>query len=424
MSKKARLAMAFSVAIVLLACGTVQAPPIKEEPEADKFPVSFGEDDYLKLSEPTNELGAQLISKAEPDEDGNVFVSPVSLLMALSMLQNGAEGQTRDQITEAIQVMGMDAKSINRANASLLARLQHSDDGLAFKTANSIWVNDAYTLQEEFKQLTQDYYLAEAQDMDITDPESAELMNEWVQHATNGKIDEIVQTPLDESLVLYLLNAVYFKASWSYPFNENLTADDDFKLTDGTVRKVPFMQLNEELSYLETDQFQAVTLPYGNEGKLTMDIYVPKKGRNLEEFLLSWTAENRTQWKNSFETRPGSVRLPKFQLDYEILLNDVLQELGMYQAFGEEAELGKLVVEDENRLFVSKVLQKTYLSVDEKGTEAAAVTSIAVDTESAPLREFFEITADKPFFITIYDIEADLLLFAGKVANPVTGPGN
>lgn len=215
MNKKTMLTMAFSAAMVLSACGTVQAPPIKKEPKADKFSVSFGEGDYLKLSEPTNELGAQLVSKAEPDEDGNVFVSPVSLLMALSMLQNGAEGQTRDQITEAMQVMGMDAESINRANASLLARLQHSDDGLTFKTANSIWVNDAYTLQEEFKQLTQDYYLAEAQDMDITDPESAELMNEWVQHATNGKIEEIVQAPLDESLVLYLLNAVYFKASWS-----------------------------------------------------------------------------------------------------------------------------------------------------------------------------------------------------------------
>lgn len=179
------------------------------------------------------------------------------------------------------------------------------------------------------------------------------------------------------------------------------------------------MQLNEELSYLETDQFQAVTLPYGNEGKLTMDVYVPKEGRNLEEFLSSWTVENRMKWKNSFETRPGSVRLPKFQLDYEILLNDVLKGLGMYKAFGEEAELGKLVVEDENRLFLSKVLQKTYLSVDEKGTEAAAVTSIAVDTESSPLGEPFEITVDKPFFITIRDTEADVLLFAGKIANPV-----
>lgn len=421
MYKKAVLAVAVSAVVVLSACGMVPAPMKKEEPKPDKVAVSFGEDDYLKLSEPTNELGAQLVTKAEPNDDGNVFVSPVSLLMALSMLQNGADGQTRDEIKDAMQVMGMDTESINRANASLLDHLQRSDEELTFMTANSIWVNDRYTLQEKFKQITQDYYLAEAQDMDITDPKSVDRMNEWVQQATGEKIDEIVQAPLDDSLVMYLLNAVYFKASWSYPFNENATEDDDFKRTDGNLTKVPFMQLNEELPYLETDQFQAVSLPYGDEGKMTMDIYVPKEGQNLDDFLFSWTTENRTNWKGSFETRLGTVRLPKFQLDYEILLNDVLQELGMRQAFGEGAELSKLVVEDENPLFVSKVLQKTYLSVDEKGTEAAAVTSIAMDTVSAPMGEPFQFTANKPFFITIRDKEADVLLFAGKIANPVQG---
>ncbi|MGN7408276.1 serpin family protein [Sporosarcina sp. SAFN-010] len=421
MYKKAVLAVAVSAVVVLSACGMVPAPMKKEEPKPDKVAVSFGEDDYLKLSEPTNELGAQLVTKAEPNDDGNVFVSPVSLLMALSMLQNGADGQTRDEIKDAMQVMGMDTESINRANASLLDHLQRSDEELKLKTANSIWVNDRFTLQEKFKQITQDYYLAEAQDMDITDSKSVDRMNEWVQQATNGKIDEIVQAPLDDSLVMYLLNAVYFKASWSYPFNENATEDDDFKRTDGNLTKVPFMQLNEELPYLETDQFQAVSLPYGDEGKMTMDIYVPKEGQNLDDFLSSWTTENSTNWKGSFETRLGTVRLPKFQLDYEILLNDVLQELGMKQAFGEGAELSKLVVEDENPLFVSKVLQKTYLSVDEKGTEAAAVTSIAMDTVSAPMGEPFQFTANKPFFITIRDKEADVLLFAGKIANPVQG---
>ncbi|WP_025783217.1 serpin family protein [Sporosarcina sp. D27] len=421
MYKKAVLAVAVSAAVVLSACGTVRAPVKKEDLEPEKIAVSFGEDDYLKFSEPTNELGAQLVTKAKPDDDGNVFVSPVSLIMALSMLQNGADGQTRDEIKDAMQVMGMDTESINRANASLLDHLQRSDEELTFMTANSIWMNDAYTLREEFKQITRDYYLAEAQNMDITDPKSVDIMNEWVQLATNGKIDEIVQAPLDDSLVMFLLNAVYFKASWSYPFNENATEDDDFKSSDGNLKKVPFMQLNEELPYLETDQFQAVSLPYGDEGKMTMDIYVPKVGQNLDDFLSSWTTENRTNWKGSFETRLGTVRLPKFQLDYEIQLNDVLQELGMQQAFGEGAELSKLVVEDEDPLFVSKVLQKTYLSVDEKGTEAAAVTSIAMDTVSAPMGEPFQFTADKPFFITIRDKEADVLLFAGKIANPVQG---
>ncbi|WP_432353934.1 serpin family protein [Sporosarcina sp. A2] len=418
MNIKPLLIVVASAALVLSACGTVLAPTKKEELEPDKITVSFGEDDYLTLREPTNKLGAQLVTKSKPDEDGNVFVSPVSLLMALSMLQNGAEGKTRDEITDAMQVNGLDVEAINRANASLLDHLQRSDDELTLKTANSIWVNDQYTLQEKFKQITQDYYLAEAQAMDITDPKSVDRMNEWVQQATNGKIEEIVQSPLDDSLVMFLLNAVYFKASWTYPFNENATEEDNFNKMDGTVTKVPFMQLNEELPYLETDQFQAVSLPYGDEGNMAMDIYVPKEEMNLEEFLSSWTPDNRTLWNDSFESRLGTVRFPKFQLDYEVLLNDVLEELGMREAFGEGAELGKLVEEEEDRLLVSKVLQKTYLSVDEKGTEAAAVTSIAVDTESAPMGEPFEFIADKPFLLTIRDKEADILLFAGKIADP------
>ncbi|MDW0108545.1 serpin family protein [Sporosarcina aquimarina] len=420
MNKKAILSTVISTALLLTACGTVKAPTKKGEPEPEKITASFGKEDYLNLSGPTNDLGMNLVPKAKPDDNGNVFVSPVSLLMALSMLQNGAEGQTKEEIIKAMQATGMDAESINRANASLLNHIQHSADDLTLQTANSIWVNDQYTLQDKFKKITHDYYLAEAEAIDSSNPKSADRMNEWVQKATNNKIGEIVQSPLDDSLVLFLLNAVYFKASWTYPFDESLTKNDEFQLTDGSVTEVPFMQLNEELPYLETEQFQAVSLPYGEQGNMKMDIYVPKEGHSIDGVLSSWTAENRENWNDSFEGRPGSVRLPKFQLDYEVLLNDVLQELGMEKAFSDDAELGTLVEEEKERLVVSKVLQKTYLSVDEKGTEAAGVTSIAIDTTSAPAGEPFEFNADKPFFLTIRDQKADILLFAGKISNPAS----
>ncbi len=422
MYKKAILAVAVGAAVVLSACGTVHAPVKKEESKPDKAAVSFGEDDYLKLIEPTNELGKQLVTMVKPDEYGNVFVSPVSLLMALSMLQNGANGETRDEILEAIQLKGLDEEAINRANASLLDYLQRSDEELTLKTANSLWLNDTYTLQDAFKSVTHDYFSADAEEIDISDSKSADRINDWVKASTNGKIEKMVDSPLDSDLVMYLMNAVYFKGSWTYPFNEEMTEDGIFNLEDGSEATVPFMTLHESLPYFENDQFQAVSLPYGNEGKITMDVFVPKEGQDAESFLKSWTTDNRTAWNDSFKLRPGSIRMPKIQLDYEADMKDPLMELGMQKAFnGGSADLSLLVQEEKERLFVSKVKQKTYLSIDEKGTEAAGVTSVTVSIESAPSGEPFEMSADRPFFITIRDKEADVLLFAGKIANPVQG---
>ena len=422
MYKKAILAVAVGAAVVLSACGTVHAPVKKEESKPDKAAVSFDEDDYLKLSEPTNELGKQLVTMVKPDEEGNVFVSPVSLLMALSMLQNGANGETRDEILEAIQLKGLDEEAINRANASLLDYLQRSDEELTLKTANSLWLNDAYTLQGAFKSVAHDYFSADAEEIDISDSKSADRINDWVKRSTNGKIEKMVEAPLDSDLVMYLMNAVYFKGTWTYPFNEEMTEDGTFNLEEGSETTAPFMTLYESLPYFENDQFQAVSLPYGDEGKMTMDVFVPKEGQDVESFLKSWTPENRTTWNDSFETAPGSIRMPKLQLDYEADMKDLLMELGMQKAFnGGSADLSLLVHEEKERLFVSKVKQKTYLSIDEKGTEAAGVTSVTVSVESAPSGEPFEMSADKPFFITIRDNEADVLLFAGKIANPVQG---
>lgn len=419
MYKKAVFAAVISAAVVLSACGTVQAPVTKQEPNPDKTAVAYGENDYLNLSEPTNVLGEQLISKVKPDSDGNIFVSPVSFLMALSMLQNGADGETRDEILEAIHLKGIDAETINRANASLLKYLQRLKGEVTFKTANSLWLNETYTLEDDFKSVTRDYYSADTEEIDISDSKSVDRINEWVNSSTDGKIEEMVKGPLDSDLVMYLMNAVYFKGSWTYPFNEEMTEDGTFHLEGGSETTVPFMTLYESLPYFENEQFQAVSLPYGDDGKVTMDIFVPKEGHSTESFLKSWTTENRSKWNGSFKSVPGTIRMPKFQLDYDVDLVDLLKKLGMQKAFeSREADLSLLVKEEKEKLFVSDVKQKTYLSIDEIGTEAAGVTSISVSIESAPSGEPFQMVADKPFFIAIRDTEADVLLFVGKIANP------
>ncbi|WP_052461903.1 serpin family protein [Sporosarcina koreensis] len=420
MRNKGILAALLGAALLLTACGTVQAPaPDGEEEEemTDKISGEFGQDDYRQLADPSMALSRQLLERVEADDDGNVFVSPVSLLAALSMLQNGADGETRAGILAAMQASGLDEDSLNRANASLLDRLQNNDS-FTLTMANSVWVNDGFTLQQPFKDVLSSYYLAASEEIDAGDDASADRMNDWVKRQTNGKIEEIVQAPLSGDLVLYLLNAVYFKAPWKYPFLESATEEGAFRLSDGSRADVPIMNLQEELPYRETDQFQAVSLPYGEDGRMRMDVYVPKEGTAAEDFPAFLTAEQRNGWQDA-KTRPGTVLLPKFSLSYEVELNEVLSAIGMQRAFGSDAELGRLVEEEKDKLYVSSVLQKTYLSVDEAGTEAVAVTSTSVDVTSAPLAEPFTLKADRPFTIEIRDRDSGLVLFAGKIGNPV-----
>ncbi|WP_301110182.1 serpin family protein [Sporosarcina sp.] len=402
----------FIIAVLILAsCSGMDENSNKKEVTG-----TFTENDYKNQSVPSVKLARELSRRAEPNDGGNVFVSPVSLFMALSMLQNGAEGETRKEIITAIQAEDMSPDELNQANASLLDHLQNLETDTVITIANSVWLNDEHTLQTEFKNLLHDYYLAVAEEIDISKSKSADLINKWASESTNGKIDKIVEPPLPDNLVMYLMNVVYFKAAWMYPFSTGATAGGVFHLKDGTETTVPFMNLQESVPYFENDEFQAVSLPYG-EGEMAMDIYVPRESVELDTFMDSWTAVNHAAWIGEFEERQGTVMIPKFKIEYEVILNDLLSDLGMQRAFTDQAELGKLVAED-SPLLVSEVKQKTYLSVDENGTEAAAVTSVAVSETSAPA-ETFVLRADRPFFLTIRDTESDTILFAGKIINPV-----
>ncbi|GKV66459.1 MULTISPECIES: serpin family protein [unclassified Sporosarcina] len=402
----------FLLAVLLLvSCGRETDQNISRK----EVTGSFEERDLEKLSDPSLKLARELTLHAEPNDDGNVFVSPVSLFMAVSMLQNGAEGETRAGIIQAIQANEMSPDELNRANASLLDRIQYLDEDTTVHIANSLWINDNYTLQDDFKSLIHDYYLGSAEEIDVSKRKSAERINQWASDSTNGKIEEIVEPQLPGNLVMYLMNAVYFKADWTYPFSAGATADGNFHLEDGSEATVPFMSLQKTVPYMENDEFQAVSLPYG-KGEMTMDIYVPKENSNIDVFLNSWTSEKHRMWMETFEEQTGTVQLPRFELEYEAVLNSLLSELGMERAFSDQAELGKLTVENKS-LFVSEVKQKTFLSVDEDGTEAAAVTSVGVSEASAPA-ETFKLRADRPFFLTIREQEADIILFAGKIMYP------
>ena len=396
-------------------CGTEQSQSSGLQVSSN---VAYGEDDYKKIIAANNHLGFQLLSKAEKDKNGNLFVSPMSLYMALSMVYNGADGETKEEISQVLQVHGMDATELNKANASLLSSFNHHSKSVELNVANSIWLNNQFHFQKDFAQNNKDYFNAKIQAIDIADSVSSSMINDWVKKSTNDKIKDIVEEPLSRDLVAILINAIYFKGDWTYKFNKKQTEKRAFTLEDGTQKEKPLMMLDEKLSYFENNEFQAISLPYGNE-EMSMKIFLPKEGSSLEEFELSLTTESWKEWNTQFYKRQGVIRLPKFQLQYEAILNDVLKNLGMPVAFTEDANFRKMIQEDET-IMISEVKQKTFLDVNEEGTEAAAATSVSMETTAAPTEAFY-MEVNRPFFMAITDDVTGAILFLGEIANPIAG---
>lgn len=384
----------------------------------DSKGITFGDEEYKQIIAPNNELGFKLLPEVEADENGNTFISPTSLFMALSMLYNGADGETKEEIAKVLETEGMTEEALNKANASLLTTLLKGSDQIQLEIANSIWINKRFHFQEAFTQNNENYFQAEIEEIDISDDGSVKRINDWVKNATNGKIEDIIEEPLDSDLVAFLINAIYFKGDWKYEFDEGRTEDANFHLADGVAKKIPLMALHEELAYMENDAFQAVKLPYGN-GEMSMQVFLPKEESDLATFKETITAENWALWQGKFEEREGTTLLPKFQLDYEIELNDALLKLGMTSAFDFEANFEKMI-QETNPIWIDEVKQKTFLEVNEKGTEAAAATVIEVVTESSVVDEdeSFYMEVNRPFFITITDEKTGMILFMGVIENP------
>ncbi|MBO1910244.1 serpin family protein, partial [Microvirga sp. 3-52] len=269
--KKIRMIILASLLVVITGCGTEN----KSGGIEISNDVAFGEKDYEKIVSPANELGFKLINEVEADENNNVFISPTSLYMALSMIYNGADGVTKEEIAQVLHSEGIDIEELNKANASMTSVLNKEVENIQLSIANSIWLNDKFTFQKDFANSNKNYFNAEIAEIDIADSKSPEQINKWVKEATNDKIEKIVDSPLDADLVAVLINAIYFKGSWTHEFDKNETKSRPFHIRDGSVKIIPLMTMTEEFSYLENEDFQAISLPYG-EGEMSMKVFLPK----------------------------------------------------------------------------------------------------------------------------------------------------
>jgi len=351
----------------------------------------------------------------EEDKD-NVFISPASIFVALSMTYQGAGNETKEEMAEVLGYADIPMDELNRANADLLTVLDRPDEGVNLNLANSIWKRQELDFYEEFLESNQQYYDAEVQALDFNDPQASETINSWVEEKTEGKIEDIVDDDIDPDTVMFLINALHFEADWTEPFDPDHTQDRTFNLPDGESTEVPMMYRDDEMQYLETDEFQAVRLPYGENKRVGMYVFLPAEEVEQKDFVNQLSAENWDSWLSEFDEQEGILHLPKFEMEYELDLRDHLINMGMDTAFDESRANFENMRPIPPNLYLKSVQHKTFVETDEKGTEAAAATSVEVGIESAT--EQFQMEVNRPFFFTIYDDVTQTILFMGHINNP------
>lgn len=348
------------------------------------------------------------------ESGGNVVLSPFSARLALAMAYNGASGGTLAAMAETLDLQDASLEEVNARFAELLSYLREADEQVVLEIANSLWGNRQVRFYEDFIGRCRDSYGADVETLDYSDPASAEVINDWVKEKTHEKIERIVDELDPYYGVMTLINALYFNGKWSSRFDPGLTEERDFHFPGGETGKVPMMRQSGEYLYCESRDFQAVSLPYGG-GRLSMYVFLPKTDVTYRDFLAGLNELKWEQWMGDFASLEGDIALPRFTVEYEANLNDALKAMGMEPAFQEG--FGAMGPEGEG-FFLSEVKQKTYIDVNEEGTEAAAVTGVEVELTSAVEGPRFSMVVDRPFFFAIRDNASGALLFMGSIVDP------
>lgn len=361
-----------------------------------------------------NKFGTKIFTEIlKTDKDKNIFISPTSILFALSMTYNGTKANTKTEMEKALELTGMTTEEVNKGSNALIRTLVNADSSVRLDIANSLWGKKNVKFSPDFLKNNEDFFKATTSNIDFNS-EAVKMINTWVSNATQGKIPTIIDGQIDPNTLLFLINAIYFKGDWTNKFDKNLTKEEDFNLVSGSKKKVQMMSLYEKLAYYKGDNFQALSLPYGKEN-ISMYVFLPDN--DLEDFYKQLYDSNLIDWFGKFSKKNGTLKLPKFKLEYEKNLNEILGSLGMPTAFTENADFSAMFT-DNTKAAITNVKHKTFVEVNEEGTEAAAVTGVTVGATSVMIDEPYNMVFDKPFFYLIRDNSSGTILFMGEVVEP------
>jgi len=383
---------------------------------AVSFPVrADSTQDQVKLAAANTGFAFDLFGQvAQEQPDANIFISPFSVSTVLQMIDNGAAGATRQELERVLHTDDLPTNTLNAACESLNQSLK-SQTNVILELANAIWYQQGIPLRPGFVSANKEFFRAELGAVDFGNPQSAQTINDWADQSTHGKIQQVVSWPFPAATRVVLANAIYFKGKWQRPFDKKDTKPHAFHLAGGGEAQVPMMWQHGHFDYQRGLGFQAVRLPYTGR-QLWMEIFLPDTSSSLVKLLARFnSASERNKMLEDFFEQDGTLALPRFKLEYNIELNDSLQALGMEHAF-HNADFSAMSSEP---LALSEVKQKSYIAVDEEGTEAAAVTTgmmraVAMERPINP----FEMIVDRPFFFVIQDSQTRSVLFMGVVYDP------
>ena len=364
-------------------------------------------------------LFGAIARQASPDS--NLFVSPLSVGMALGMAYNGAAGTTQAAMQSALGLDGMSLGEVNHAYRGVIDLLRGLDPRVDFTLANSIWYRQGIAFEPAFLDTCRTSFDAAASGLDFTSPDAAPTINRWVSDQTRGKITSIVPDAIPADVVMYLINAVYFKGDWETPFDKSRTADATFTLADGSTASVPTMGYGAKALVRSGGDaaVELLDLRYGG-GAYSMTIVMPRDPGAMDSLAGALTRAQWDAWMAALDSTTAYVTLPKFKLGYEITLNGVLTALGMGVAFVPCGQPGAgdcadfTAMRSVRDLFISSVKHKAFVDVNEEGTTAAGVTSVGVGiTAWQP-----PIAIDRPFLFAIRERFSGTILFLGRIMNP------
>ena len=402
------------------------------EPDDDALAAAYKKaDDHAKnvseeIARANNDLGMKIFSRLAAGEAGkNMMISPLSISIAMAMVTNGATGENLDEMKEVLGFGEMELPDVNEQFSQLILSLVEADKDMVLEIANSVWMDDAFApdVKQDFIDVLTEFYDAAFFTEDFQDTATVGKINSWVSEKTHEKIDKIIEE-IGPNAVMYLINAIYFKAAWTTSFDKESTYEGAFTLSDGSEGKADYMAFGYDQEKPELygyssewgneNGYSVVRIPYGRDVFAFYGI-VPNYDNktNIDDFI-ALIAENgldayfsQLKKQDDFE-----LRLPKFKFKYEKMLVDVFKELGMKKAFEEGSLLN--IADDPYAPFISNIFHKTFVEVNEEGTEAAAVTAVEVGNEAMP-DGFY---ATRPFVFVIRDDRTKSVLFIGKVENP------
>lgn len=410
MKSKWTFSLVVVILILTLGCNTTEPTgPLRE--------LSSSE---AELVEADNSFGLKLFKEINTEQtDSNVFISPLSISMALGMTYNGAADSTEEAMRTTLEFGNLSRGEINESYKSLIELLRGIDSDVEFNIANSIWYKYDRPFKQDFFERCRDYFDARVSGLDFSQGEAVkDTINNWVEENTNGKIKNILDY-VHPLAVMYLVNAIYFNGNWTYQFNEEDTKDDIFYLPGGGTKDCKMMEIKSRFKYFEDSAMQAIDIPYGN-GNYSMTVILPGYGKDINELIAVLTKGQWDEWIDSFTEDSVNLFLPKLKLEYKTdsILKEVLKDMGMEIAF-DPYRANFTDMADPSDIWIGRVIHKTFLEVDEEGTEAAAATVVEMLESCVPEETDPVMMINRPFLFAIKENHSGTILFIGKIVDPV-----